>query len=141
MTIRSDEAAALLERADRLDSAVHRQARRAPAAFLIGLGVSTLGYFATLGFTREDPAVLAASAVFVAAVVGQVLANFVGGLPVTRRGFARRWVAAMGGWAVVYSLGMGFGMTLFRAEPLFWIPAGLLALVPCVLGAVRELRR
>ncbi|MGY1632597.1 hypothetical protein ACI784_12915 [Geodermatophilus sp. SYSU D01186] len=134
-------AAALLAEAAAADARVRREASPASSGFLATLGCASAGFFLAQPVADGDRGVLAAGVVFVLAVLGAVLA-LLAGRRSTRHGFARRFGLAMGGWAVVFAVGLAVGLESGLARSWsFWAPLAVLVAVPCLVGAWRELPR
>jgi hypothetical protein len=134
-------AAALLAEAAAADARVRREASPASSGFLATLGCASAGFFLAQPVADGDRGVLAAAAVFVLAVLGAAVA-LVAGLRSTRRGFGRRFGLTMGAWSAVFAVGLTVGTTTDLAHSwAFWAPAALLVVLPCFVGAWRELPR
>ena len=133
------EAARLVQTADHMHTAVRGAASWRYVAWLTGMATTTLMYLTGLGLTEEDRTVGVLSAAFGLCVVTLSL-TLLPGARVASAGFGRRWVRAVAGWGVLYSAAMVLGMTVFRGELAFWLPAAVLAALPLALGARAEAR-
>ena len=83
---------------------------------------------------------LVATAVYVLAVVGAAIALLIA-QGSTRRGFTRRFGAVMGTWGAVFAVGLAVGTTRYPHDWGFWLAMAALVVVPCLVGAWRELPR
>ena len=141
MTVPSPQhAAALLAEAADAEARVRRAAGPAPSGFLLVLGAASAGYFLAQPIAGSERGVLAATAVFVLAVVGAAVALLVG-QRATRRGFSQRFGLVMGAWGAVFGVGLAIGITRSPYSWGFWVPLAVLVAVPCLVGAWRELPR
>ena len=133
----------MLDEARRLQGAVADAARTRYVAWLVGMAAATAGYYAALAaaaHTGEGGAAVgipsAAYGVVVIALSGTLLPF----ARIASRGFAHRWVAALTGWGACYAVTLTVGLTRFDDQPLYWLPAAVLAVAPLVDGARREMR-
>lgn len=81
---------------------------------------------------------LAATVVFVAAVVGAAIALVIGqraGRLGLNRGFGLRMAAS----AVVFAVGLTIGTTALPSSWAFWAPLAVAVAMPCLIGAWHEL--
>jgi hypothetical protein len=139
-----EEAARLLAEASRLRGAVADAARTRYVAWLVGMATATAGYYAALAAAAQagnesDAAVGIPSVAYGVSIIALSITL----LPFARissRGFGTRWVTALSGWGVLYAGTLVLGLTLFRDEALYWLPAALVAVAPLVDGARREMR-
>jgi hypothetical protein len=132
-----DDAARLLAEAHRLRGAVADAARTRYVAWLVGMAAATVGFYAGLAAGPEHAAVPSITyGVTVAALSGSLLPF----ARISSRGFSGRWVRALLGWGLLYGVTLTAGLTLFANQPLYWLPASLVAVAPLVDGARREMR-
>lgn len=141
MTVPSPQhAAALLAEAAAAEARTRREASPAHTGFLLVLGLASAGYFLAQPIAAGERGVLAATAVFVPAVVGAALALVVG-QRAARLGVNRRFGLAMGAWAVVFAVGLSIGTLALPSTWAYWTPMAVAVAVPCLVGAWRELPR
>jgi hypothetical protein len=142
MTVPTPQAAAaLLADAAAADARVRREASPASSGFLATLGCASAGFLLAQPVADGERGVLAAALVFVLAVLGAALA-LLSGLRSTRHGFTRRFGLVMGAWAAVFAVALAVGTTTDLARSwAFWAPAAVLVVLPCLVGAWRELPR
>lgn len=128
-----------LAEAERADRAV-RAAGRPYALFLVGLGVLSAGWFVSLGWASStDRGVLVSAAVFGVLIAGLCI----GILPrasASRRGFTTRFASTMLGWSAVFSVGLGWGLSVWRGTPAYWLAAAVCVLLPAMVGGYVEAR-
>ncbi|MGY1812976.1 hypothetical protein [Blastococcus sp. SYSU D00820] len=135
-------AAALLAQADAAGARVRREADRAASGFLLTLGLASAGFLLAQPVAGSERGVVAAALPFALAVAGAALALVVGRRS-TQVGFSRRFGLTMGAWAAVFAVGLAVGRTRpeLAAEWAWWGPLAVLAALPCLVGAWRELPR
>jgi hypothetical protein len=138
------EAARLLAEASRLRTAVADAARTRYVAWLVGMAAATAGYYAALATAAQaaagDDAAVAIPSVAYGLTVITLSVTLLPFARASSRGFNRRWVTALTGWGALYAATLTLGLTLFRDEPLYWLPAAVVAVAPLVHGARREMR-
>jgi len=134
------EAARMVADVERIGTAVRTADAWRYVAWLVGMAVATVMYLTGLGVSGTDePLILATSGVFVLCVAA-LSVGLLPGSRVTTAGLGRRWASALVGWAVLFAAVMVLGLLVWRGELAFWIPGGILAALPLVLGARAELR-
>ena len=50
----------------------------------------------------------------------------------------RRWIGAIRGWGVAYTVSLIVGLTWLRESVLFWLLASVVVTAPLAVGAWRE---
>lgn len=134
-----DEARALLRSSASAASAVREIAGNRHGQWLACHAAATFLYFTAMGIADDDTEVGIASWAF-GLVLAVMFVALLRGARVAKAGFGRRWVTAMVTWGVLYSAGMVVGGFVYPGEPRFWLPAGVVAALPLVIGAWRENR-
>jgi len=134
----------MLLEASRLKGAVADAARTRYVAWLVGMAAATAGFYAALAAAAqaggEDDAAVAIPSVAYGASIIVLSLTLLPFARIASRGFAARWVAALSGWGLLYAGTLTVGLTVFRDEPLYWLPAAVVAVAPLVDGARREMR-
>lgn len=134
-----DEARALLRSTATSAAAVRDIGGNRHAQWLTGHAVAVFSYFAALATADQDVAVLVSSLAY-AAALATLSMTLLPGATVSKSGMGHRWLRALLWWGGIYAVCMVAGLSFFRAEPAFWLPAAVVTALPLVLGALRENR-
>lgn len=134
-----EEARALLRSTTSSAAAVRDIGGNRHAQWLTGHAVAVFSYFAALATADQDVEVLVSSLAY-AAALAVLSVTLLPGATVSKSGMGRRWLRALLWWGVVYAVCMVVGLSLFPAEPAFWLPAAVVTALPLAVGALRENR-
>lgn len=134
------EAARLVADVDRIGAAIRTADAWRYVAWLAGMAVATVMYATSLGVAGTDEALIVTASVVFALCVGALSACLLPGSRVTTAGLGRRWTVALLSWGALFAALMTLGLLVWRGEPAFWVPGGIVAAVPLVLGARAEIR-
>ena len=137
--VASAHAARLVADADRLAGSVDAAAR-GYARYLLGLGTVTAAWFVALGLVGASDRGVLITGVGFGLAVAALSVGILPRVPASRRGFARRWVASMAGWAVTLAVTLTVGLLVFRPDLAYWLVAAPLAAAPALIGALAERR-
>ena len=134
-----DEARTLLRSSESAAGSLREIGGNRHAPWLTGHAISTFASFTAMGAADSNQDVAIASIAF--GLVTVLLAvGVLAGVGVSKAGMARRWIAALVSWGVLHGAAMIIGAIAFKFKPWFWLPAGVLAALPLVIGAWRENR-
>jgi hypothetical protein len=136
----SSEAAELIARSERLAAQVRTSSSTRFTAWLVGVAAATPLYFVGLAIAGDDVAGIVAPSVVFAAILVAISVSMLPGVLVASRGFAARFGTVVGVWGGMFGLAVGLGLAMFPGALWFWVPAGVLAATPLVIGARAEVR-
>ena len=131
----------MLEQAGRLGAASRAGASWPHIAMLLGLGaISSLSLLSFWMVGQFDESLIAlpllAMLLWLGIFMGFMLANG----RTTKFGFTRRWMAFMGIWAGLWTLGTVVGLVFFPGSLWFFVAVSAAITANSVIGAWREVR-
>jgi MFS family permease len=139
MTMRPEDADQLLARVSHFDAQV-RSEGRAYERFLLLLAGTTATWFVVMAWASATDVGVGISAGVFGIVVAVVSLTTLPRARASRAGFARRFLGAMIGWAMVFAATLTVGLLVARAQVAYWVIAAVVAAAPLVVGAVVERR-
>jgi hypothetical protein len=132
-----DEARQLLAMTTGAAGALRAAGQNRHAQWLTGLATSTFMFYIGLSTVPDDGPALLLCGAYMATCVALSVA-LLRGAPVTKEGMGRRWVSAIRGWGVAYTVTLIVGLTWLRESVLFWLLAAVVVTAPLAVGAWRE---
>ncbi|MFG2531517.1 hypothetical protein [Streptomyces sp. NPDC048516] len=134
----SQEAAAALDRAQKLSSKVRKGTRWYVWYYLI-FGCATAIQVLFTGLLARPHGVAIGGGLWCATIVG--LSLYVARQRVARRGFGWRLGVVIASWGLLYSAVLVPGLTWFQGDPAWWGPGALVVALPGLMSAYLEARR
>ena len=93
------------------------------------------GFDRALGL-RDGPALVLCGAYMASCLVLSLA--LLRGVTVTKEGMGRRWIGAIRGWGIAYTVTLIVGLTWLRESVLFWLLASVVVTAPLAVGDWRE---
>jgi len=132
------EARDALAAADRSAESMHRQTIAIRVA-MGGFALASLAGVLILGLVPMPGSMIGGLTFILGAAIALAV---VGGTAKARpAGFLHRYLIAIGVWAAIYVAALVIGMSVFPAEPAFWIPAAIASALPGLWFVVVGARR
>lgn len=132
------DAAAALDRADRLAGATRARGWRWVRLYLTGWAVASIGLVLAIGLGGRVGFVVGMAAWVAIVTVGATWAARQGALAVGTR---RRIAVGAVSWAVVYGAVLVAGLVVWPGSVAYWVPAALVSAVPLLVAAWRPAPR
>ena len=132
-----DEARQLLAMSAGAAGSLRAAGQNRHAQWLTGLATSTFMFYVGLSTIPDDgPALVLCGAYMASCLVLSVA--LLRGVTVTKEGMGRRWIGAIRGWGIAYTVSLIVGLTWLRESVLFWLLASVVVTAPLAVGAWRE---